>query len=60
MAVYGSVKLVTEDGYSSVWQCEACYKEWFDSVWQCKVSYRGLLWQCMTVYGWLYRMDMAV
>ena len=32
MAVYGSVKLVTEDGYVSVLQCKASYRGW---LWQC-------------------------
>ena len=35
MAVYGSLKLVIQDGY--------------DSVVQCKASYKGLIWQCMAV-----------
>ena len=28
MVVYGSVMLLTKDGFDSVWQCKASYRGW--------------------------------
>ena len=60
IAVYGSVKLGTEEGYGSVWHCTASYIRWlipcmavtgdgYGSVWLCKSSNKVWLWQCMAL-----------